>query len=390
MEIDFVIGIAIFIFMIGFALIYITYYFSSLQVSTTEFRDKAITIFNKIFSSYNEEDSEDNIMLLKPIKRIPIIIETTGYDLKNEPISINITFDSLCSKEAWNSTIRVYDENFTEIANKISYSNLCSEQYLNFSLITMFVNLSPNYNKKLYVYFSNDRDVIPKNYLFNLSLYYKFDESESIAIDYSGNEKTGILKNGTVNCYNEDCPTWIVGKFSNALYFDGVNDYVDCGDVGENIKTIELWLKTNNTNQKILQLNSSAGILLQDSNIVVSNISSPTIYVNGIINTTINLNEWNYVVITTNNGINTNSCKIGFFENEYFNGSIDEIRFWKEVKDEDYIFSRNISFQNIKIYPKEEIKIISFSKMFQMKNFSYEFVKGLIEEGYKFRIEIYK
>jgi hypothetical protein len=391
MEIDFVVGIAIFIFMIGFALLYITYYFSSLQVSTAEFRDKAIEIFNNIFSSYEEEYSEHEIGVLKPIKRIPIIIsETTGYNLKNEPIPINITFDNLCKKEAWNSTIRVYDENFTEIPNKISYSNLCFDQYLNFSLITIFANLSANSNKKLYIYFSNDSDVIPKSYLSNLSLYYKFDESENISIDYSGNEKNGILKNGTANCYNEDCPTWTTGKFFGALYFDGINDYVDCGDVGENIKTIEFWIKTNNINQKILQLNSSAGVLLQEGNVTTYDISSPTIYVNGIISPTINQNEWNYVVIITNNGIKADLCKIGSFGNEYFNGSIDEIRFWKDVKDENYILSRNISLPDIKIYPEEEIKIISFSKMLQMKNLSHEFVKGLIEEGYKFRIEIYK
>ncbi|MBE7444943.1 MAG: LamG domain-containing protein [Planctomycetia bacterium] len=57
------------------------------------------------------------------------------------------------------------------------------------------------------------------NTVTGLNALYLFDEkSGSTAKDYSGNGNTGILFNGTV---------WTKGKINNALFFDGVNDYVE-------------------------------------------------------------------------------------------------------------------------------------------------------------------
>src|SRR3989344_2271271 len=47
---------------------------------------------------------------------------------------------------------------------------------------------------------------------------YSFDEGSGISVaDSSGNGNTGTLTNG---------PTWTIGKYANALSFDGANDYV--------------------------------------------------------------------------------------------------------------------------------------------------------------------
>jgi hypothetical protein len=51
---------------------------------------------------------------------------------------------------------------------------------------------------------------------------WHFDEgSGNTAYDTSGNGNNGTLQNG---------PTWVDGKFGEALSFDGVDDYVDCGN----------------------------------------------------------------------------------------------------------------------------------------------------------------
>ena len=68
---------------------------------------------------------------------------------------------------------------------------------------------------------------------------WHFDEGTgTIAHDSSGNENDGTLVNG---------PTWVDGKFGRALSFDGVDDYVDCGnDDSLNITdaiTIAAWAK---------------------------------------------------------------------------------------------------------------------------------------------------
>ncbi len=52
--------------------------------------------------------------------------------------------------------------------------------------------------------------------------HWKLDEgSGTTASDSSGNGNDGTLTNG---------PTWVSGRFNNALHFDGVNDYVDVPD----------------------------------------------------------------------------------------------------------------------------------------------------------------
>ena len=69
--------------------------------------------------------------------------------------------------------------------------------------------------------------------------YWKFDEgSGTTAYDSSGYGNNGTLYNG---------PTWTAGKVGGALSFDGVDDYVDCGNAVSlnttNAITVELWVK---------------------------------------------------------------------------------------------------------------------------------------------------
>ena len=74
-----------------------------------------------------------------------------------------------------------------------------------------------------------------------LVLYLPFDEGEGVvANDSSANQFTGNL--------NGD-PEWVVGKFGNALSFDGDGDYVKVDydaafDIKEGI-TVSLWLTGN-------------------------------------------------------------------------------------------------------------------------------------------------
>ena len=70
--------------------------------------------------------------------------------------------------------------------------------------------------------------------------WWKFDEgSGTSAQDSSGNGHTGTLFNG---------PAWVTGKYNSALSLDGVDDYVDCGNVirlGDTdlVATVVFWAK---------------------------------------------------------------------------------------------------------------------------------------------------
>jgi hypothetical protein len=69
--------------------------------------------------------------------------------------------------------------------------------------------------------------------------WWKMDEGTGLTTaDSSGNGNTGTLTNG---------PTWATGKLGNGLSFDGVNDYVNMGNVlnmTTNDFTVGAWIKT--------------------------------------------------------------------------------------------------------------------------------------------------
>lgn len=80
----------------------------------------------------------------------------------------------------------------------------------------------------------------------NLIGYWSLNEGNGlVAFDSSGNNNDGVLNNG---------PSWTNGIVGDALSFDGVNDFVDCGllaDFGSNhladTTTYSFWARTSQT-----------------------------------------------------------------------------------------------------------------------------------------------
>lgn len=390
MELDFVVAIGVFVFIIALVSIYITNYLSTLQVDILEYREKASEIVERIFSSANKEDVYINPKAIEKIKRIPIAIrENKGYKFIYEPMALNIKLDDNCEKLAWNSTIRVYDENLSEIPIKLSYQKFCKDQFLNSSIITFLSNISENSISRFFIYFSDNEEIVPKKYEnFDIIAYYKFDENYGTkTMDYSGNEFNISLKNGTEYCFNYDCPKWVEGKFGYAIDFDGVNDYLDCSNLLGEFKTIEFWIKPNKDGL-IMQFSSNSNIILENSNIRTNGFNSKVIYVNGVINGSVNFNEWNHVVIVTNDIVEINNCSIARVGNEFYNGSIDEMRIWKVEKNESYVIARNSSNLFVQVYPEEELEVVSSRRLNQIRNIPYDHIRSLLELNYRLRLEI--
>jgi uncharacterized protein (TIGR02145 family) len=131
--------------------------------------------------------------------------------------------------------------------------------------------------------------------------YWAMEENTGTqAGDSSGNHKNGTIS-GT---------TWVDGKRGKALSFDGTNDYVDFGEVDSSVKTISFWVKADTTTNKIFDLNSTAKMELSSGTITTSGITSPTIYVDGVVGSTLDTN-WHYVTITTGTGINASATTLG-------------------------------------------------------------------------------
>ncbi len=135
-----------------------------------------------------------------------------------------------------------------------------------------------------------------------------------------------------------------------ALNFDGTNnaalgDYVDVGDVHSNIQTISFWVSADDISAHtdyVLDLNGVAYITIilngTQGSVTAVGITSPTYYLNAVSGeqTITAVDTWYHVAITTATSINASDVTIGgLLENPgpgYFNGKIDEVRLWDDVR----------------------------------------------------------
>lgn len=143
--------------------------------------------------------------------------------------------------------------------------------------------------------------------------------------DISGNSKNGNLINvSTSTLYTS-------GKIGQGLNFDGIDDYISVGNVSSSVSTVSFWIKARNTTKKIMDLNGNESIESIVGTISANSFTSPTIYVNGVVSSSITANAWYHVVITTNTPINASSVDIGRINPGYFQGIIDDVRFYNRV-----------------------------------------------------------
>jgi hypothetical protein len=94
------------------------------------------------------------------------------------------------------------------------------------------------------VYFKKESCLDPSS--ANVKAAYNFDENTgTITHDYSGNNNIGTIHGAS----------WISGKFSSALYFDDINNYVDIGNSGSldfgpgQDFSISAWIKSNDVSK---------------------------------------------------------------------------------------------------------------------------------------------
>lgn len=154
--------------------------------------------------------------------------------------------------------------------------------------------------------------------------HWKFNEGEaSTATDSSENNNTGTLTNMEV-------ADWISGKYSSGLDFDGSDEYVDVGDTSQTlIKAVSLWVKPDavNVTEEPLDLNGTGYVKITNGAVTGEGFTSPTIYINGIVASTVTT-SWNHIVITTGTGINASDLDIGRLNTTYFDGKIDEVKIY--------------------------------------------------------------
>ncbi|MDB3959034.1 SUMF1/EgtB/PvdO family nonheme iron enzyme, partial [Opitutales bacterium] len=188
----------------------------------------------------------------------------------------------------------------------------------------------------------------------SLQAWYKLDETSGDASDSSTNSNTGSLRN---------VPTYNTGKFGNAITLDGTDDHVRTygytGINGTAGRTISLWFKTlipgkpilqygDNTPGSLFQLSlnpsGSAMLHLGDTNITSSTtgladgnwhhlaVSFPSAGKSGAAKLYVDNNLTNGVgstTINTSSGTDVVIGRAGTAGSRYFNGQIDDVRFYE-------------------------------------------------------------
>ena len=179
-------------------------------------------------------------------------------------------------------------------------------------------------NIKGYHYFMKKGGVSPYSEP-GLVGYWRFEKgSGSVAFDFSGQNNHGLLKPS----YPSNSPSWVTGKnkyAGNAMSFDGVDDYVDCGagsslDITD-VVTFEAWVnvKSSSGGRYISGKSTDEWVIyFEDGS------TAPRVYMEDvspvvlIADTSLNLNQWYHVAFTYDKDGGSNNRKI------YINGVLDK------------------------------------------------------------------
>lgn len=430
MDVTFVVSIAIFILFISLILVSTINYFTRVPESAIilELRDKVNTLFNTLFGSRGVAISE---RMTVDLFRVPILLEEkAGKNWTNEIVGVTVNFDEVCNrKQSWNNSVRVYDQQFVELPSKISYQEFCTSQWLNNSVVTFVINLTANQTKRVYVYSINNTNTIaPSHNIMNITGlvgYWNFDDiSGTLAKDFSTNQKNGALTTGV------NCSTSIEAKFGNACKFDGIESAVNVSSFYTQIPiaTWMLWVKFDSVPSSWVSLLdageigsfgvgrdyiaikksgvSEEGLVAHINTVGMGNRSA--FVTTGIIPIT---NSWHHIAATydgatlriyvngtlRNSTITSGSIPLPSLvaignrveaTDETLNGTIDDVRIYNRVLTADEISALASTIPSATIFPAEIITAISAEKVQTLKGRTYEDVKGIVGEGFDFRIEI--
>ncbi len=135
-------------------------------------------------------------------------------------------------------------------------------------------------------------------------------------------------------------PTWqsedqcLSGR---CVYLDGSNDVVTLASTVAGVQSVSFWVKPLTTSEQLLDLNGTAYIQASSGTVSATGFTSPTIYIDGVVSSTITANEWHYVAVTTGTGISASAVKLGQISTNYGQGFFDEVKLYNFARTADQI-----------------------------------------------------
>lgn len=151
--------------------------------------------------------------------------------------------------------------------------------------------------------------------------YWKIDETSGNLSDTSGNNLT-LTNNGTT--------TFTGGKFGGASSHNGTTQYFSTATTISNVRSVSFWVYPASTSDDYIHLTSGVYINSSSGTVSATGFTSPNIYVNGVLNSTLRASTWNHVLVSSNTAISATAFEIGRANSAYLNntGRMDEVRLY--------------------------------------------------------------
>lgn len=371
MEVDLIVAVGVFLIMLILSIIAFLNYVSNLPktFSVGYLRESALRLADEFLNEAQLGFSYSNPSLLSKIYRIPVKVEeTAGLARTNEPVYANLTFDKDCLNKSRNVSVRVYDTDLNGYNFTFNQPTYCIDNFLKFAEVGWAVNLSANQAKIFFIYFSNSSVSWPN---------YTFEENTSSWVPSDGDAWTEALTDWSVLGTGALAlsETRKVGSYSvmgNGSYSEFGLTYNPSSAINgvSNGWYLRAWVYANDTTNLQFYLNLSDGSeqislnltdqIEQGWNLVEKELAQP--YWQGWTN----FNASKGIDFVTYYGKNSTAGLASSL-------AIDGLRFEKPPL-------------SIKVFPTEELEIVSSEKLNELKDTSYQLLSGAL--GSKFRIEV--
>ena len=387
--IDMAVGLGFFLFFLAVVLMLSIQHFIQAPATAQiqEYRDAAVQLFNQFFGTSGAPsdwestgEKPSKLGLISTVYRVPITVEETGGSTRvNEPVTFRLVFDDDCANNAWNNTVRLYDTDIKAVSYDLTSQLPCSGNMLNESYIRFNANVSLGEKKMYYIFYTNDSEISApagsvtySDSAWSPSSGDAWTESGISWDNYGGNGGT-IGSNASVRLAGA-ASLDLSGQFDATKLGARYNPAGTFGGVSQG-SYVDMWIYVDDTSGL-----SSVTVLLNDGSesityaIPVSAIASREWY-----HFSRNLTSSQWTGWSTFNAAATDYCAV------YMTNStagitrsfkVDGLHFGPKPLD-------------VSVFPAENELVISRKKVDALNNMSYDDLRYILGQDYRFRIEVH-